>query len=102
MFPFSGAPVAVRDGDPHDGEPAIDDYEQLLAHAPADFDCAPHDENDPVAMCYTSGTTGKPKGVVYSHRSTVLHSLSCALPDYVALSSRDVVNPASRVASRLA
>jgi len=93
VFPFSGAPVATRAGDPHDGEPAFDDYEQLLVDAPADFRCVEHDENDPVAMCYTSGTTGKPKGVVYSHRSTVLHSLSCALPDYVALSSRDVVIP---------
>ncbi|MCL4185194.1 MAG: AMP-binding protein, partial [Burkholderiaceae bacterium] len=93
VFPFSGAPVATRAGDPHDGEPAFDDYEQLLASAPPGFRCAEHDENDPVAMCYTSGTTGKPKGVVYSHRSTVLHSLSCALPDYVALSSRDVVIP---------
>ena len=93
VFPFTGAPVATRAGDPHDGEPAFDDYEQLLASAPPGFRYAEHDENDPVAMCYTSGTTGKPKGVVYSHRSTVLHSLSCALPDYVALSSRDVVIP---------
>ena len=93
VFPFSGAPVQSSAGDPHGGEPAIDDYEALLAQAPADFEYADHHEDDPVAMCYTSGTTGKPKGVVYSHRSTVLHSLSCALPDYVALSSRDVVIP---------
>ena len=93
VFPFSGAPVAERDGDPHDGEPAIDDYERLLAHAPADFHYADHHEDDPVAMCYTSGTTGKPKGVVYSHRSTVLHSLSCALPDAVNIAANDTVLP---------
>src|SRR6266699_2199701 len=39
------------------------------------FDYVPHEEDDPIAMCYTSGTTGRPKGVVYSHRSTVIHSL---------------------------
>ena len=93
VYPFSGAPVATQAGDPHGGVPAIDDYEALLRDAPAGFEPAPHDENDPVAMCYTSGTTGKPKGVVYSHRSTVIHSLVQAMPDYVALSSRDVVLP---------
>ena len=93
VFPFSGAPVATRAGDPHEGEPAVDDYEQLLRDAPAEFTYEPHDENDPIAMCYTSGTTGKPKGVVYSHRSTVLHSLTCSLPDMIGLSSRDVVLP---------
>ncbi len=93
VFPFSGAPVATRAGDPHEGEAAIDDYEQLLRDAPAQFEYAEHDENDPVAMCYTSGTTGKPKGVVYSHRSTVLHSLTICLPDAIALSARDVVMP---------
>jgi len=93
VFPFSGAPVATRAGDPHEGEPAVDDYEQLLRDAPTEFAYEPHDENDPIAMCYTSGTTGKPKGVVYSHRSTVLHSLTCSLPDMIGLSSRDVVLP---------
>ncbi len=84
VFPFSGKPV--------DGE--FDDYEKLLERTDGKrFQYAAHDENDPVAMCYTSGTTGKPKGVVYSHRSTVLHTLSAALADNWALSARDVVLP---------
>ncbi len=91
VVPFSGATVVTRAGEPHDGEPAIDDYEHLLSTAPTHFEYAPHDENDPIAMCYTSGTTGRPKGVVYSHRSTVLHSLTACLPDAAAVSGRDRV-----------
>ncbi len=84
VFPFSGAPVA----------PEFTDYEALLAAADPDaFDYAPHSEDDPTSMCYTSGTTGKPKGVVYSHRSTVLHSLVGALPDATAVRNTDVVMP---------
>ncbi len=83
VFPFSGGTVPS----------GFDDYEQWLANAPADFDYVPHDENDPTSMCYTSGTTGRPKGVVYSHRSTVLHSLGAAAPDLTAMSARDVVFP---------
>ena len=84
VFPFSGMPVDADFGD----------YEALLAEADPDrLVIAPHDENDPVAMCYTSGTTGRPKGVVYSHRSTVLHTLVAALADHWGLKSGDVVLP---------
>ncbi|NBQ96172.1 MAG: fatty acid--CoA ligase, partial [Betaproteobacteria bacterium] len=78
-------------------EPEMIDYESLISSisvkARESFIPVAHDEDDPIAMCYTSGTTGRPKGVVYSHRSTVLHSLISSLPDYIGLSGRDVVMP---------
>ena len=84
VFPFSGAPVDAE----------FTDYEALLADAdPVGFRYAEHDENDPVAMCYTSGTTGKPKGVVYSHRSTVLHTLIGCMGDCWGLKETDTLLP---------
>ena len=84
VFPFSGAPVPRE----------FLDYEALLADADPDgFDYEPHDENDAVSMCYTSGTTGRSKGVVYSHRSTILHTLVGCLGDYWGLKGTDCVLP---------
>jgi fatty-acyl-CoA synthase len=72
----------------------VRDYEELLAAAePVAGTFVIDDENAAAAMCYTSGTTGNPKGVVYSHRSTVLHSLISLVADGAALSERDVVMP---------
>ena len=68
-------------------------YEDLLAEECADFAWPQLDEHSAAALCYTSGTTGNPKGVLYSHRSTLLHAMSSALPDALALSSRDVIAP---------
>ncbi|MEE1886483.1 3-(methylthio)propionyl-CoA ligase [Pseudomonas carassii] len=68
-------------------------YEDLLATQREDFAWPALDEGSAATLCYTSGTTGNPKGVLYSHRSTLVHALCCALPDALALSCRDVVAP---------
>jgi fatty-acyl-CoA synthase len=73
--------------------PAVHSYEDLLAAQPDTFDWPEIDERQAAAMCYTSGTTGHPKGVVYSHRSTYLHSLGVCQGNIFALSERDKVLP---------
>ena len=84
VFPFSGAPVPAE----------FTSYEAFIAEGDADgFIPAPHAENDAIAICYTSGTTGRPKGVAYSHRSTVLHTLVGCLGDHWGLRGIDVVMP---------
>ena len=68
-------------------------YEDLLGAESATYEWPEFDENTASGLCYTSGTTGNPKGVLYSHRSTVLHAYGAALPDGLNLSARDVVLP---------
>jgi fatty-acyl-CoA synthase len=68
-------------------------YEDLVEQHSDRYTWPSFDENLASSMCYTSGTTGNPKGVLYSHRSTVLHSLAAALPDALNLSARDVILP---------
>lgn len=69
-------------------------YEQLLAESDATFPFLKDmDENDSAGMCYTSATTGNPKGVVYSHRAIVLHSYGLGLADTTALSEKDIAMP---------
>jgi len=68
-------------------------YEALIADESDEYDWPELDERDAVALCYTSGTTGNPKGVLYSHRSQVLHALASVTPDALGLSNRDTMLP---------
>src|SRR5207248_9493691 len=73
-------------------DPRIVDYEELIGGADA-VEFRIDDENQAAAMCYTSGTTGNPKGVVYSHRSMFLHSMAVLMADALGVSESDVILP---------
>ena len=81
VVPFSGQPVPA----------GYESYEDFIALDGSDYAYPEQDENEAMGMCYTSGTTGKPKGVVYSHRSMALHAVTACLPDCLALSCNDNV-----------
>ncbi|MYM86021.1 long-chain-fatty-acid--CoA ligase [Rugamonas sp. FT82W] len=68
-------------------------YEDLINSHSAEFEWPLFDENSACTLCYTSGTTGNPKGALYSHRSTVLHAYASALPNVLNVSSSDTVMP---------
>jgi fatty-acyl-CoA synthase len=68
-------------------------YEQWIAEVDGDFAWKVFDENTAAGMCYTSGTTGNPKGVLYSHRSNVLHSMMAAQRDAMGVASSDIILP---------
>jgi fatty-acyl-CoA synthase len=87
VVPFGNCKMPVPAG--------FEDYEDFLGSGSEEFRAAEVDENDAAAMCFTSGTTGESKGVVYSHRSLVLHSFVLALPDVESLSTHSVVFPVS-------
>ena len=73
--------------------PGARSYESLIANEAADFEWPEFDERTASSLCYTSGTTGDPKGVLYSHRSTLLHTYASALPDSMGLRADDVALP---------
>ena len=83
VSPFSGDPLPA----------GCESYEDFLAGASGDFNYLSFDENEAAAMCYTSGTTGNPKGVLYSHRSLVLHAMALGMTDGMGIGLRDVVLP---------
>ncbi len=88
--------VALCDADrlPADtGIPGLTSYEAWIGAASADYAWPSFDENSASSLCYTSGTTGDPKGVLYSHRSSILHAYAAALPDVMGLSASDAVLP---------
>ena len=88
--------IALCDADklPADtGIPGLQSYEAWLGKQSAAYDWPQFDENSAASMCYTSGTTGNPKGVLYSHRSTVLHSYGGVMPDVLNCSAHDTILP---------
>jgi fatty-acyl-CoA synthase len=83
--------VLSADGSAPEG---LESYEGLLESADEDrFEYPDFDEDDAAAMCYTSGTTGQPKGALYSHRAICLHSMASAMTDMLGIAERDVVMP---------
>ncbi|PRD36852.1 UNVERIFIED_CONTAM: alkK [Trichonephila clavipes] len=83
-----------RDAVPADtGIPGLLSYEDWIAGEATSYDWPDLDEDSAACLCYTSGTTGNPKGVLYSHRSSVLHAYAAAMPDVMCLSARDSVLP---------
>jgi 3-(methylthio)propionyl---CoA ligase len=88
--------IALCDADavPADtGIAGLQSYEAWIGSEPTDYAWPEFDEKSACALCYTSGTTGNPKGVLYSHRSTLLHAYGGALPDALSFSARDTILP---------
>ena len=88
--------IALCDADklPEDtGIPGLQSYEAWIGKQSEQYTWPEFDENSASSMCYTSGTTGNPKAALYSHRSTILHAFSGALPDALNMSARDSVLP---------
>lgn len=67
------------------------DYEAFIKDQPTNFEFPPLDERQACGLCYTSGTTGNPKGVLYSHRAVILHSMASIMPDAMGIGERDAV-----------
>ena len=85
--------MADRAHMPKDAIPNLLCYEELIEKESPEFQWPTFDEHTAACLCYTSGTTGNPKGALYSHRSTIIHAYAAALPDTLNLSACDVVLP---------
>ena len=87
--------IVLTDDDhmPKDSKLELVSYESWLSASDGDFAWKEFDENTAAGMCYTSGTTGDPKGVLYSHRSNVIHALIGSLPDALNVSASEVIMP---------
>jgi fatty-acyl-CoA synthase len=85
--------MVMTDGPLQTNLPNAHSYEELLAKESPEYAWPELDENTACAMCYTSGTTGNPKGVLYSHRAMYLHAMAACMSDCLGLSERDVVMP---------
>ncbi len=92
LDPEAGRTFVQMGASPEGFDGALD-YESLLAHEPNEYDWPEIDERAAALLCYTSATTGDPKGVLFSHRSTYLHALATGLADAIAICERDRVLP---------
>ncbi|MCH7744436.1 MAG: AMP-binding protein, partial [Proteobacteria bacterium] len=71
--------------------PNLADYEEFISNADSHYDWPDIEETSPMGLCYTSGTTGKPKGVMYTNRSTYLHTITQAMTDSMGMSALDAI-----------